>query len=83
MKELERLFYNFMWNSGPDRIKRRIVIQSISCAGLRMIDLKSFIKALKISLLRRILQQSNPSERSHLSFISFQTLFSVGGTYAT
>ena len=72
-----------MWNSGPDRIKRRIVIKNISCAGLRKIDLKPFIKALKISWLRRILQQSKSSEWSHLSFINFQTLFSVGGTYAT
>ena len=83
MKELEKLFYKFLWNSGPDRIKRRIVIKNISCAGLRMIDLKSFIKALKISWLRRILQQSKPSEWSQVSFISFQTIFSVGGTYAT
>ena len=83
MKELEKLFYKFLWNSGPDRIKRRIVIKNISCAGLRMIELKLFIKALKISWLRRILQQSKPSEWAHLSFINFQTLFSVGGTYAT
>ena len=82
IKELEKLFYKFLWNSGPDRIKRKVIIKNVSCAGLRMVELKSFIKALKISWLRRILQQSKPSEWSYLSFINFHTLFSVGGTYA-
>ena len=71
-----------MWNSGPNRIKRKVIIKNISCAGLRIVELKSFIKALKISWLRRILQQSKPSEWSYLSFINFHTRFSVVGTYA-
>ena len=36
--------------------------QNIACAGLRMIELQSFIKALKVSWLGRILQQSKPNE---------------------
>ena len=43
----------------PDRIKRRIIIESIACAGLGMVELRSFIKALKVSRLRRILYQKN------------------------
>ena len=57
IKELEKMFYKFLWNSGPDRIKRRIIIKNIEYAGLRMVELRSFIKALKVSWLRRILQQ--------------------------
>ena len=57
IKELEKMFYKFLWNSGPDRIKRQIVIKNIGCAGLKMIELRSFVKALKLSWLRRILQQ--------------------------
>ena len=52
IKELEKLFYRFLWNSGPGKIKRKVVVKNIECAGLRMVDLKSFIKALKISWLR-------------------------------
>ena len=76
------LFYNFLCNSDPAKIKRKIIINNIVCVGLRMIVLTSFIKALKIAWLRGILQQSQPSEWSHLSFINFHTLFSLGGTYA-
>ena len=47
-----------------------------------MVELKSFIKALKISWLRRILQQSDASSWKDLSFINCSQLFSVGGCYA-
>ena len=42
ISELEKLFYQSLWNSDPYRIKRRIIVKSIACAGLRMIELKSF-----------------------------------------
>ena len=82
IKELEKLFYRFLWNSGPDRIKRKVIVKNIECAGLRMVEIKSFIKALKISWLRRIRQQSDASSRKDLSCINFSQLFSVGGCYA-
>ena len=75
IKEREKMFYKFLWNSGSNRIKRRIIIRNIGCAGLRMIELRSFIKALKISWLRRILQQSKTCEWSNLSNIDFQFFF--------
>lgn len=82
LKELEKLFYKFLWNAGPDRIKRRVIVKNIACAGLRMVELKSFIKALKISWLRRILQQSCECGWKELSFIHWN-LYSLGGCYAT
>ena len=48
-----------------------------------MIELRSFIKALKISWLQRILQQSKTCEWSNLSNINFQIFFSVGGNFAS
>ena len=32
-KQLERMFYNFIWNNGPDRIKRKILTKKISSWG--------------------------------------------------
>ena len=29
IKQLEKLFYKFLWNSGPDRIKRSIILSRI------------------------------------------------------
>lgn len=82
IKGLENMFFKFLWNSGPDRIKRRIIVKNTACGGLRMVEIKSFIKALKVSWLRRILHQSKPNEWTNLSLINFDMLFSVGGSYA-
>ena len=82
IKELEKMFYKFLWNSGPDRIKRRIIIKNIEYAGLRMVELRSFIKASKVSWLRRILQQSDTGGWKELASINFSEIFSFGGVCA-
>ena len=71
IKELEKLLYKFLWISGPDRIKRKIIIKNIAYAGLRMVELKPVIKALKVSWLRRTLQQSDTGGWKELAFINF------------
>ena len=52
-------FFKFLWNAGPDRITRKLASKNLSSGGLRMPHIYSFIKALKISWLRRAIQQAN------------------------
>ena len=40
-------FFKFLWNSGPDRITRKLAVANISSGGLRMTCIYSSIKALK------------------------------------
>ena len=47
-------FFSFLWNAGPDRLTRKVAIKNLSSGGLRMTHIYSFIKALKISWLRRV-----------------------------
>ena len=82
VKRLDKIFYRFLWNSGPDRIKRTVIVKDIQAGGLRMINIKYFIKALKISWLRRIIQNSHDLSWSSLSMINFQKMFSFGHGYA-
>ena len=81
IKRLERLFYQFLWNSGPDRIKRNVIIKSMNVGGLRMIHIKYFIKALKISWFRRVIQNSKNCLWYSLSNIEFGTLLNMGSGY--
>ena len=53
--ELQKMFYGYLWNKGPDKIKRTIAIQNYENGGLRMIEVATFMKSLKLTLLRRIL----------------------------
>jgi hypothetical protein len=54
IKKIETLFFKYIWNNGPDKIKRETLCQSKDDGGLAMLDLRYFIKALKITWIRRI-----------------------------
>ena len=57
IKELETLFFKFLWNNSPDKIKRTVMIKQYDKGGLKMIDIRGFMHALKLSWLRRLLTE--------------------------
>ena len=59
IKDIQNLFYIYLWNGGPDKIKRSVVIQNYDRRSLRMIDMDSFINSLKLTWLRRMLISPN------------------------
>lgn len=54
LKQLERVFYKFIWN-GPDKTKRNIINKQYKTGGLQMTNLTDFIHSLKVTWLRRII----------------------------
>ena len=55
LKELERLFYKFIWNKSNDKVKRSVLEKCYEQGGLQMINIKAFIKSLKVVWIRRVL----------------------------
>ena len=55
LKELEKLIFSFIWNDKPDRIKRDVLTLDYKLGGLKMINVRNFIKSMKISWVRRLL----------------------------
>ena len=47
IKELNTIFFKFLWNEKEDKIKRSVMINNFSEGGLKMIDIASFNKSLK------------------------------------
>ena len=58
-KELESMFYQFLWNNGPDKIKRVVSTQSKLSGGLDMLDLRQFDKSLKISWIGKLFRKDS------------------------
>ena len=54
MKEATSLFYSFLWNGKPDKIKRSTIIRQIKEGGLKMIDVESMARALKINWIQKM-----------------------------
>ena len=80
VKELNSLFFKYIWNGSVDRVKRDITTKDYKQGGLKMIRIEFFIKSLKISWIRRIFQKD--SKWLHLLQSSYPILkdFSHFGT---
>jgi hypothetical protein len=49
LNDIEQIFYNFLWDGKKDNIKRSIIINEYEERGLKMQNIQSFYKALKMS----------------------------------
>ena len=54
IKRIETLLFQFLWNNRSDLVKRAKVTQPYGCDGLRMVDVGSFIKSMKIGWIKRL-----------------------------
>ena len=59
LDEINNMFYGFLWSGRGDKIKRDIMISDYNNGGLRMIDIKSFNKALKSTWVKKYLDNDN------------------------
>ena len=80
VKEVNNLFYNFLWGGRGDKIKRNILISNYEQGGLKMIDVISFAKALKSNCIKKYLDQNNLAKwklffDSHLHDFGGATIF--------
>ena len=62
LDEINNIFYKFLWDWKGDKIKRSIMISDYGNGGLKMIDINSFNKALKLSLVRKYLNNDNSAK---------------------
>ena len=61
-KEINTIFYKFLWNEKGDKIKRKILINDYSEGGIKMIDIASFNKSPKVTWIQKYLDPENRSK---------------------
>ena len=59
LKRLETILFILLWKGNKDRIARKTMIQDYEHGGCRMIQIESFIKALKLTWVRRIIKSES------------------------
>ena len=57
IKDINVMFYNFLWNDKGDKIKRNIMINDYSEGGLKLIDIASFNRSLKATWIKKYLDK--------------------------
>ena len=56
VKTINSMFFGFIWNNKPDKIKRMYITQDYQDAGLKMVNLEKFIDSLKLTWVYRLLK---------------------------
>ena len=59
ISKLNKIFFEFIWKSSTDRIKREVLIQDFEQGGLRMIHLEKYVYALKLGWVRRLVKSES------------------------
>ena len=57
-KNLNKLFFNFIWNGGKDRVKRDFLCLDYSLGGLRMVNVKCFAEAQKLTWVKYLMDDN-------------------------
>ena len=77
IKRIEKIIYDFIWNGKPEKIKRDTLTNSYEKGGLKMIDLETFIRSLKITWIKRIIESD---AKGILNKLYMQKLKPFGGS---
>ena len=81
MRKLNTLLYNFLWNYKPDQVKREIIIKNYNEGGLKMIDVKKFMIALKSTWIRRLYTDERKWQIMVKEDLNFFKLANCGDIY--
>ena len=65
---IKEILFHFLWNSKVDRIKRKQITQNYEKGGLKMIDIDNYIKGLKCSWIKRLMNGNNPKWKQLLGY---------------
>lgn len=60
-QELNKLLFAFLWDNKNEKIKRTTLIGNKNGGGIDMIDLESYITAMKIKWVKALTDKSNPN----------------------
>lgn len=74
IKEIQTIFYNYIWNSKTSRVAKSSIIQSYEKGGLRMKCLDSFCTSLKITWIRRFFNDACQSSWKDLITSTFPNI---------
>ena len=55
---------NVLWDKKPDKIKRKVICANCMQGGLKMINIYNFVKGLKVSWIRRLINMNDNSQWS-------------------
>jgi hypothetical protein len=59
IEQFDKLIFDFLWPHGKHHVQKYLIIQNIANGGLKMPDIDSRVKAIKMSWIKRLLTIEN------------------------
>ena len=81
IKEIKDMLYTFIWKSSVNRMKKDIMQKEYQEGGLKMINIHSFILALKSTWIRRLFFNNCKWQNIFMSSIDINKLSCGGSGY--
>ena len=82
ISKLNKIFFEFIWKSSTDRIKREVLIQDFEQGGLRMIHLEKYVYALKLGWVRRLVKSESKYKTLFQNlYENVENILTTGDTY--
>ena len=82
LKELEKIFFLFVWNNKTHRVKKDVIVKKLEDGGLKMVNLVAFIDSLKMFWIR-YLMFSNKNIEHFIPKLDLNKLINCGIEYIT
>ena len=54
LNQLDKMFFQFLWDWKPSKIHRKIIFKSYENGGLNMLDVRLFLTTMKLSWIKRM-----------------------------
>lgn len=81
LKAINNILFDFVLNSKWDKIKRQVCTQKYEHGGLRMVDIKSYIKGLKSTWMRRLIRDNSKWKTMLENTINIEKILNTGSDY--
>ena len=69
---IDYLIYNFLWK-GKDKVTRKSAINDHERGGIKMVDIKSMIKSLRLTWLKRLFGDNSGGWKNYLEYLLKET----------
>ena len=83
MDYINNTIFSFLWNNKTSKIKQSVIIKQYSEGGLKMINIKAFIDALKTTWIRRLITTDSKWQYFIRVNIEMDKLLACGLTYVS
>ena len=81
IKMIEDMLYSFIWKSPLSRVRKEVVQKEYEDGGLKMVNVKNFIYALKTTWIRRLSLNNSKWQNLFNCSVSTEKLFGCGTAY--